>query len=84
VVLTSAALREVRRLPPDAAARVRGPLRALAANPRPPGAAQLAGSRFGRVRVADLRILYVIDDEARVVRVDRVVRRAESTYRRLR
>jgi mRNA interferase RelE/StbE len=82
--LTSAAQREVLRLPPDAAARVRGPLRALAANPQPPGAIQLTGSRFWRVRVGDLRIVYVIDDEARVVRVDRVVRRAESTYRRLR
>ena len=72
------------RLPADVAARVRMPLRTLASDPRPPGVKRLVGADFWRIRVGDLRIVYLIDDGARVVRIERVVRRAESSYRRLR
>ncbi len=60
------------------------PLRALATDPRPPGVKRFVGADFWRIRVGDLRIVYLIDDGARVVRIERVVRRAESSYRRLR
>lgn len=84
VVTTSAARREIKRLPSDTAARVRLPLRALAVNPRPVGVKQLVGTGLWRIRIGDLRIVYEIDDEERVVAIARVVRRAESSYRRLR
>ena len=84
VISTPRARRELDRLPPDAAARGRLPLRALALDPRPPGVRPLVGSAFWRVRVGDLRIVYLIDDSARIVRIERVVRRGESSYRRLR
>jgi mRNA interferase RelE/StbE len=51
--------------------------------PRPPGSAKLVGSDFWRLRVGDLRVIYAIDDDARLVVVLRVARRSESTYRRL-
>ena len=38
---------------------------------------------FWRLRVGDLRIVYVIDEAAGQVVVLRVARRAESTYRRV-
>lgn len=78
------AQRQFRRLPPGVASRLRGPIFALAIDPRPPGVTQIVGSRYWRLRVGDLRIIYRIDDNARFVLVDRVARRAESTYRRLR
>ena len=82
VELAPAAQRQLRRLPPGDAARLRGPILALAVEPRPPGAVKLVGTDFWRQRVGDLRLVYVIDDDASLVVVLRVARRSESTYRR--
>jgi mRNA interferase RelE/StbE len=83
VELAPAAQRQLRRLPPGDAARLRGPILSLARVPRPPGAPKLTGTDFWRLRVADLRIIYLIDDDTRLVVVLRVARRSESTYRRI-
>ena len=83
VELAPAAQRQLRRLPPGDAARLRGPILALAFEPRPPGTAKLAGTELWRLRVGDLRVIYVIDDAARLVVVLKVARRSESTYRRV-
>jgi len=72
------------KLPPDATARLRSPILALARDPRPPGTAALAGGPSWRLRVGDLRLVYWIDDAARTVVILRVARRNESTYRRVR
>ncbi len=82
VELAPAAQRQLRRLPPGDAARLRGPILALAIDPRPPGATKLAGTDFWRLRVGDLRIVYVIDDADDLVVILKVARRSESTYRR--
>ena len=84
VDLAPAAQRQLRRLPPDATARVRAPILALARDPRPPGSVALAGGPFWRLRVDDLRIVYLVDEAARTIVVVRVARRNESTYRRVR
>jgi mRNA interferase RelE/StbE len=84
VELAPAAQRQLRRLPASETARLRGPILALALDPRPPGAVMLVGSHFWRQRVGDLRIVYAIDEAARTVIVVRVARRNESTYRRVR
>ena len=83
VDLAPAAQRQLRRLPPGDAARLRGPIFALALERRPVGATKLSGTEFWRVRVGDLRIVYFSDDAARVVVVLKVARRSESTYRRV-
>ena len=84
VELAPAAQRQLRKLPPAETARLRGPILALARDPRPAGAIVFAGSPFWRLRVGDLRIVYAIDDAAPTVVVLRVARRSESTYRRVR
>lgn len=84
VELAPAAQRQLRRLPPVDAARLRGPILALGIDPRPPGVAKIKGSDSWRLRVGDIRIVYFVDDDARLVVVLRVARRAESTYRRVR
>jgi len=84
VELAPAAQRQLRKLPPDVTARLRGPILALAREPRPPGSAVLAGTSFWRLRVGDVRVVYAIDEKARRVVVLRVARRNESTYRRVR
>ena len=79
--IAPAAARQLRRLPPGDAARLRGPILALGLEPRPPGATPLVGSEWWRLRIGDLRLIYVIDDVLRVVVVLRAARRNESTYR---
>lgn len=83
VELAPAAQRQLRRLPPGDAARLRGPILLLALEPRPPGAMKLAGTNFWRLRIGDLRVIYLVDDAASLVVVLKVARRSESTYRRV-
>ncbi len=83
VELAPAAQRQLRRLPPGDAARLRGPILALALDPRPSGASKLTDTDYWRLRVGDLRIVYLIDDDAGLVVVLKVARRSESTYRQV-
>jgi mRNA interferase RelE/StbE len=83
VELAPAAQRQLRRLPPGDAARLRGPILTLAVAPRPPGVVKLTGTDFWRLRVGDLRIIYAIDTMDSVIVVLNVARRSESTYRRI-
>ncbi|HEV2006337.1 MAG TPA: type II toxin-antitoxin system RelE/ParE family toxin, partial [Candidatus Limnocylindrales bacterium] len=76
--------RQLARMPPGAAASLRGPILALGIEPRPAGVAKLAGTDFWRIRIGDFRVIYAIDDAARLVVVLNVARRSESTYRRVR
>ena len=55
VDIAPAAQRQLKRLPPGDAARLRSPIFALALEPRPPGSAKLADSEYWRLRVGDLR-----------------------------
>ncbi len=82
VELAPTAQRQLRRLPPGDAARLRGPILSLAIDPRPPGVTKLAGTDFWRLRVGDLRIVYLIADGDDLVVILKVARRSESTYRR--
>ena len=82
VDIAPAAVRQLRRLPPGDAARLRAPILALGLEPRPPGAVQLTGAAWWRLRVGDLRLIYAIDDAQRIVVILRAARRNESTYRR--
>lgn len=61
--------------------RVAAAIDALAAEPRPLGAVRLAGRDDYWIRVGDYRIVYAIDDEARLVLVARIAYRRE-VYRR--
>lgn len=83
IELAPAVQRQLRRLPPGDAARLRGPILALGIEPRPAGVVRVAGTHFWRIRTGDLRVVYLVDEEARLVVVLRVARRSESTYRNL-
>lgn len=81
VDLAPAASRQLRRLPPGDAARLRGPILALGIEPRPPASAKLTGTDFRRLRVGELRVVYSVDDRERLVVILRIARRNEGTYR---
>ncbi len=59
--------------------RVVAAIRALAEQPRPSGTRKLAGSEQAyRIRVGDYRVVYTVDDQERIVSVDRVRHRREA------
>jgi mRNA interferase RelE/StbE len=69
----------------DAAARkdILATMRALAGEPRPPGVKPLKGYKpYPRVRTGDYRVIYAVDDAAKVVTVAVVGNRRE-VYRNL-
>ena len=64
---------------PGLKARVFAAVRSLATNPRPPGCKKLSGAlaTFWRVRVADWRLVYTVDDARLYVLVVRAGDRKE-------
>ena len=80
--LERAAERDLGRLPTDVLRRIDAKLTGLKRNHRPHGAIKLEGrqGQGWRVRVGDYRILYTIDDEAKMVSVYRISHRG-SAYR---
>lgn len=80
VLVEEAAQRDLRRLDPVVARRVRQRLLELEQNPRPPGVRKLRDVHPPgyRVRVGDWRILYSVDDQAKEVRVYRIKHRARA------
>ena len=61
--------------------RVQSAIDALAEEPRPVGVAKLAGRYYYRVRVGEYRIVFAVDDDARLVIVARIAHRRD-VYRR--
>ncbi len=57
------------RLPKRDYERVRDAIRALAENPRPPGARKLRDREGWRIRVGVYRVIYEIDDANRIITV---------------
>jgi mRNA interferase RelE/StbE len=62
-----AALRALRKVPPDVRPRLQGAVALLATDPRPPAARALGGRPGYRVRVGDYRIVYTVRDDTLVV-----------------
>lgn len=82
VLLRPSALGEIESLPARVRQRIEEKVDALASNPRPPGSRKLEGGEgWFRVRVGDYRILYVVDDAAKVAIVVKVGHRGD-VYRR--
>lgn len=77
VRLKPRAERELNRLPIGVARRVWEKLLTLESEPRPRGAVKLEGIDGYRIRVGDYRIIYLVDDDARVVDVARIAHRRE-------
>lgn len=84
IELAPAAQRQLRRLAPEDARRVRDVLRNLVDDARPRGSMKLAGFvAVWRIRAGRLRIIYEIDEGEGRLMVLRVARRDERTYRDL-
>jgi mRNA interferase RelE/StbE len=79
VFLERTAERDLKRLSAENFHRIIPHIKALAENPRPAGCRKLTGARNDwRIRIGDYRLIYEIDEEAKVVRVMRVSHRREA------
>jgi mRNA interferase RelE/StbE len=82
IVLTPAAIRDLKSLPRDVQKRIGKKIDSLADNPRPAGAVAIKGGKgLLRLRVGFYRIIYQVEDNRLVVLVIRVGHRRE-VYRK--
>ena len=72
------AIKDIAKLPPEYIRLVSQHIDELAEEPRPPGVKKLHGRSGYRIRVGIYRILYEIDDEAKIVTVYRVKHRRDA------
>ena len=70
-------LKKLRRYTPSEFDRIYQVILDLSQYPRPPQAKRLRGPNFWSRRVGDYRIVYTIDDDARVITVYRAWHRRE-------
>jgi mRNA interferase RelE/StbE len=78
VEFTTAAARQVKKLPRPARDRVMSAISALAHDPRPHGAKKLVGeSTAWRIRIGDYRVIYDVHDDALLVTVVRAAHRRD-------
>jgi mRNA interferase RelE/StbE len=76
--ITHSAQKELDRLDDPLFARIDRKILALADDPRPAGSKKLKGYRdHWRIRVGDWRVVYILDDAAKLVRITRVAHRRE-------
>ncbi|MDO9130000.1 MAG: type II toxin-antitoxin system RelE/ParE family toxin [Anaerolineales bacterium] len=81
VIIKRPAEKELDTLPENVRRRIVARLLMLEENPRPSGFKKLRGEEAFRLRVGDYRVLYTIDDRARIVTIYAVGHRRE-VYRR--
>ena len=78
LAIKPSARRELERLPNWVLERAVAAIEALALEPRPQGCKKLKNfEHTWRIRIADWRILYIVDDHSSVVTVTRVAHRRE-------
>jgi len=79
IVITKSAQKEIRRLQKPELPRILTAIGSLSADPRPSGCKKLVGSHNTyRIRIGDYRVLYVIEDQIRIVEVAAVKHRREA------
>ena len=80
IEITNTAHHQLRQLSPVNLLRVHEAIEQLYQNPRPNGVKKLKGEvDFYRIRVGNYRILYEINDAARLISIERVMTR-ENAY----
>lgn len=72
-----AALKEFENLPHSVQAAVYDAIRALEADPRPPGCRKLVGQVGWRIRVGDYRVVYEINDPEHGIAIVQIGHRRE-------
>jgi mRNA interferase RelE/StbE len=72
------ARRELENLSDSLVARLVPKIEGLATNPRPSGCRKLRGYKdLWRIRIGDYRVVYIIDDDRKIVSVTRIAHRRD-------
>ena len=83
IVIHKKAKKEIDKIPDTYARKIVETIYKLAENPRPSGCKKLSGSdEYYRVRVADYRIIYFIEDEILYIEVIKIGHRKEIYRKR--
>ena len=83
VTFARSARKELEKIPPSVAQRIIERIEALTKTPRPSGVIKLQGNKnLWRIRIGDYRVIYSVDELARVIDVS-VVRHRRDAYRDL-
>ena len=77
IEVSHTAHQQMRRMPEQIQDRINNAIAQLAENPRPTGCKKLSDREGYRIRVGDYRILYHIDDAAKLVIIFRVAARGD-------
>lgn len=77
LLIKPSAVKELERLPAKPRRLIVRKIESLAEDPRPRGSEKLSGKDLHRVRQGDYRILYDVQDKARMVVVIRIGHRRE-------
>ncbi len=86
IVFTRSALKDLKNLPEDIAARIMLAIDMLAKEPYPKGCVKLKGDEYNnawRIRVGDYRVLYRVFEEDELIRIGRIIKRGDAYKRKL-
>jgi mRNA interferase RelE/StbE len=78
--IKKSAQKELEEISPPYNQKIVDAIDALAENPRPEGVKKLKGEEACRIRVADYRVIYTIEDVIQIVEVQRI-RHCKDAYR---
>jgi mRNA interferase RelE/StbE len=77
LLFKKSAERELRKVPKADLQRITHRIKDLAASPRPSGSEKLAGQDSYRIRQGDYRVVYIVDDDQRLIEIIKIGHRRE-------
>jgi mRNA interferase RelE/StbE len=83
IQIARAAQKQLLSLPREAQIEIVRAIDSLANTPRPIGCKKLKGVELWRFRLGRYRVVYQINDKAKLITIVKVARRKEDTYRGL-
>lgn len=81
IVIERKAQKEAEKIPTKYRSQIDETIISLSSNPRPFGSKKLTEKEGYRVRVGNYRILYAVDNEAKVIVIYRIKIKGKSTYK---
>ena len=78
IVVKKSAVKELAQITPPYNKKIVEAINNLANNPRPEGVKKLKGEEAYRIRVADYRVIYTIEDVIKVVEIQRIRHRKDA------
>lgn len=81
VVIERKAQKEADKIPVKYRSQIDETIISLSSHPRPFGSKKLTEKEGYRIRVGDYRILYAVDDKAKVIVIYRINIKGKSTYK---